>query len=131
LGLNLALNAAGTAIIEATPLDTVLFADLTKGDTISAINDEKVIAAARFEVDFAESNAARRSEIQRLVILNDPTRRDEHRVDLLAGELFRGFRHDQTLGTDCGAARLPRARQPRYARSSEPTRAKNAHPPPR
>jgi len=28
------------------------------------------------------------SQVERLVILNDPTRLDKHRVDLLAGELF-------------------------------------------
>ena len=54
LGLNLALNTAGTAIIRATPPDSAL-ADgaLLCGDTVCAINGNRVNATAVSTAEYA------------------------------------------------------------------------------
>ena len=47
------------------------------------------ITCARLERRFTQRDATPGGGIELLVILNDPARRDQLRVDLLAGELFR------------------------------------------
>ena len=55
-----------------------------------SVHELEVIAGASREWDFTEGNSAARREIHRLEILHDPAARDELRVDLFAGALFRG-----------------------------------------
>ena len=50
-----------------------------------AVHEQEVVKPAAGERDFAESDPLPCGEVQRLAVLDDPTRRDEHRVDLLAG----------------------------------------------
>ena len=59
-----------------------------------AVHKQEIIARAGFEGRFAQGDAASGGGIELFVILNNPTARDELRVDLLAGELFGSqFRH--------------------------------------
>ena len=53
------------------------------------IQEQEVITCAGFERRFTQRDATPGGGIELLVILNDPARRDQLRVDLLAGELFR------------------------------------------
>ncbi|MDP4199345.1 MAG: hypothetical protein Q8922_13570 [Bacteroidota bacterium] len=67
LGLDLALNAAGTAIITATPRDTVVHSPFEKGDTVTAINGERVSERAVAEA----KAAARRGEPVKLKVVHN------------------------------------------------------------
>jgi hypothetical protein len=58
-----------------------------------AVHEQEIIARAGFHRDFAQRDAASTGGIERPVVLNDPAAGDELRVDLPAGELFRGIRH--------------------------------------
>lgn len=54
IGFDLALNAAGSAIIAETPRDTAMFStQVVKGDTVTAINGEKVTKQAVAEAKSA------------------------------------------------------------------------------
>ena len=53
-----------------------------------AIHQQQIVTAPGFERDFAQRDTAPGGRVERLVILNDPTRRDKLCVDLLAGLLF-------------------------------------------
>ena len=61
------------------------------------IHEQQVIARAGRERDFAQRDAATSGKVHLLVILNDPAAGRELRVDLLAGQLLRGFRHGKTV----------------------------------
>ena len=50
-----------------------------------AVHEQQVVAPAAGERDFTEGDPLPCGEIQGFVVLDHPTRRDEHRVDLLAG----------------------------------------------
>lgn len=58
-----------------------------------AIHEEEIIARAGREGGFSQGDATTGGEIDGFEILNDPPARRELGVDLLAGALFRGFRH--------------------------------------
>ena len=50
-----------------------------------AIHEQEIIAWAGVERNFAQRNAASGGKIHRFEILHDPTGREEHRINLLAG----------------------------------------------
>lgn len=54
-----------------------------------AVDEQKIITCAGFERGFPQSNASCGRGIELLVILHQPARRDELRIDLLASQLFR------------------------------------------
>lgn len=64
-----------------------------------AIHEQEVIARAGFQRSFAQRDATTGGGIELPVILNDPAGRGELRVDLLAGALFWGVRHE-TAGSN-------------------------------
>ncbi len=61
-----------------------------KSPTFLMLNSRSVSTTTGFERRFAQGDAAPGGGIELFVILNDPTRRNELRVNLLAGELFWG-----------------------------------------
>ena len=63
-----------------------------------AVHEEQVIAGTGLERRLAQRDAASGGWIELLVILNDPAARNELRIDLLAGALLRGFRHEASEG---------------------------------
>jgi hypothetical protein len=67
--------------------------DNTQGFTI---HEQEIIARAGGERNFAQRNATAGGEINGLVVLNDPARRDEHRINLLAGLFFRSHADPST-----------------------------------
>lgn len=57
------------------------------------IHDQKVITGAGFQRRFPQGHAPAGGRAELRVILNHPAARDDLRVNLPAGELFRGVRH--------------------------------------
>lgn len=53
------------------------------------VDDQEVIAATAFQRHLAQRDAAFDARVVGRVVLYRPAGRDEHRIDLLAGKLFR------------------------------------------
>ena len=63
-----------------------------------AVDEKQVVAAAFFQTNFADGDAARRGEVELLVVLDDPAALLKQRVDFLAGEFLRG-RHEALISS--------------------------------